>query len=429
MNKLTAVVIGAGSRGGGYAKLMKDTALFQVVAVAEPIASRREQIASMHGIPADRCFSDWTPLLDCGKIADVAVIATMDRDHMGPALRAIELGYDLLLEKPIAPEPADCLALYKAAEAKGVRVVICTVLRYTNVFIKLKEIIDSGKIGEIMSVNHEECVGNIHQSHSFVRGNWGNSKRSSTMLLQKSCHDIDILQWLIGKKCKSVQSYGMRSFFTEANAPEDAPARCTDGCPHADTCAYNALKWYYEAKDNLWFRGACTGEVEPTDEQVLEALRTTNYGRCVFRVDNDVVDHQTVNMLFEDDCLVTFTMNAFNAGGRFIHIMGTKGEVRAALDGETPIDITYFQFVPGQGMGQERIDMKADNSITSGHGGGDEGLIRTLYAYLRGEYQGKSVPTIEETYYNHLLVFAAEQARLTGQVVDVEQFRKAVEER
>lgn len=427
MKTLTAIVIGAGSRGGGYSKIMKDTGLFNVVAVAEPITSRRERVQTAHDVAEDRCFSDWAPLLELGKIADVAVICTMDRDHMAPAMKAIELGYDLLLEKPIAPTPEECRDLYLAAEKNGVKVVICTVLRYTTVFVKLKEIIDSGKIGRVMSVNHEECVGNIHQSHSFVRGNWGNSSRSSTMLLQKSCHDIDILQWLLGKRCKSVQSFGMRSFFTAENAPVDAPERCIDGCPHAETCAYNAVKWYYDAKDNLWFRGACTGEVEPTDEQVEQALRTTNYGKCVFKVDNDVVDHQVVNLLFEDDILVTFTMNAFNAGGRFIHIMGTKGEVRAAMDGETPIEITYIDYHPGQGMKKESIDLRADNSITSGHGGGDEGLIRALHAYLCGEYTGKSIPTIAETYYNHLITFAAEESRVQNRVVEVDEYIRAIE--
>ena len=426
MKKLTAVVIGAGSRGMGYSKHMKNTDLFDVVAVAEPIDSRRNFVKDLHGIDESKCFTDWKPLLDCGKIADIAVICTMDRDHLAPALKAIELGYDLLLEKPIAPEPEDCKKIYLAANEKGVKVVICTVLRYTNVFIKLKEIIDSGKLGKIMSVNHEECVGNTHQSHSFVRGNWGNSERSSTMLLQKSCHDIDILQWLLGKKCKSVQSYGMRSYFCVENAPEGSPERCIDGCPYADTCSYNAVKLYHDDKNNAWFRGSCAREVNPTDEQIMHALKTTNYGKCVYKVDNDVVDHQTVNMRFEDDVLVTFTMNAFNKGGRFIHIMGTKGELKAALDGKSPIELTSLDIPATQPKTTETIDLSADNSITSGHGGGDEGIIRTLYKYLCGEYDGKSIPTIEESYYNHLLTFAIEKSRIENTVVDVEDYIKSI---
>lgn len=427
MKKLTAVLIGAGSRGMSYSKLMKQNDLFDIVAVAEPITSRRERIRLEHNIPEDRCFTDWKPLVDLGKIADIAVVCTMDRDHFAPAMACIDLGYDLLLEKPITPTPEQCRDLCAAAEAKGVKVVICTVLRYTKVFVKLRDLIDSGKIGKVMAINHEECVGNIHQSHSFVRGRWGNTERSSNMLLQKCCHDIDILQWLLGKKCKSVQSFGMLSYFTPENAPEGAPERCTDGCPHADTCPYNAIKLYYDAKENAWFRRAAAEEENPTDEMVMDALLHKNYGKCVYKVDNDVVDHQTVNMVFEGDTIVTLHMNAFNAGGRYIHIMGTKGELRAAMDGKSPIEFRPITAAPGEKTETEIIDFRADNSITSGHGGGDEGLIYDLAAYLAGTYEGKSIPTIAESYYNHLLTFAAEESRLSNRIVDMDEYIREIE--
>ncbi|MBO5019489.1 MAG: Gfo/Idh/MocA family oxidoreductase, partial [Clostridia bacterium] len=197
MKKLKVIVIGAGNRGQTYSEKMKNLSeKFEVVAVAEPIDNRRNKIREDWGLSDDRCFTDYEPLLRLGKIADIAVIATMDRQHFEPTMKAIELGYDLLLEKPIAPTPEECIAITKAANEKGVKVLICTVLRYTNVFNSVKSVIDSGKLGRIMSVNHEECVGNLHQSHSFVRGNWGNEEKSSNMLLQKSCHELDILQWL-----------------------------------------------------------------------------------------------------------------------------------------------------------------------------------------------------------------------------------------
>ncbi|MEE0928903.1 MAG: Gfo/Idh/MocA family oxidoreductase, partial [Acutalibacteraceae bacterium] len=293
MKKIKAILIGAGGRGTCYTSYMaKMPEMFQVVAVAEPIDSRRENIRKVHNIPEEMCFTDYKPLLELGKIVDLAIIATMDRDHFEPAMMAIDLKYDLLLEKPITPTPAECVKLTENAKKNNVRVVICTVLRYTQIFNHLKEIIDSGKLGEIMSINHEECVGNVHQSHSFVRGNWGNSERSSVMLLQKSCHDIDILQWLLGKKCLKVQSFGTLSYFVEKNAPAGAPNYCVQGCPAAETCPYNAIKLYYDDKDNDWFRGAATREDNPTDEQVMKAISETLYGKCVYKCDNDVVDHQ-----------------------------------------------------------------------------------------------------------------------------------------
>lgn len=421
MDKIRVVLVGAGSRGSAYTDIMaRMPERFEVVAVAEPVESRRNYIKQKHNIPSDKCFSDWKPLFDLGKIADMAVIATMDRDHFAPAMRAIELKYDLMLEKPIAPTARECRLITESAVNMGVKVVICTVLRYTDIFKGLKNMIDSGKIGKVMSVNHEECVGNVHQSHSFVRGNWGNSGRSSSMILQKSCHDIDILQWLIGTKCKKVTSFGSLSYFKEENAPEGAPEYCIDGCPHSDTCPYNAVKLYLDDKENMWFRTSCTKEVNPTDEQVENALRTTQYGKCVYKCDNDVVDHQTVNMFFEGDVTVTFTMNAFNEGGRFIHIVGTEGEIHASIDGNNPVEV--FNFKTRQ---KEIIPLVGSDGVVAGHAGGDDGIILTLHDYLTGNYNGNSIPEIEESCYSHMITLAIEEAREKGCVVDVDEFIKA----
>ncbi|MBR6513386.1 MAG: Gfo/Idh/MocA family oxidoreductase [Clostridia bacterium] len=418
MKKLKVILIGIGNRGKTYTDIMRGLPeQFELVAIADPIDDRRLHKQKRWNLPDDMVFTDWRPLLEKGKIADLAVIATMDREHFGPAMKCIELGYDLLLEKPIAPTLEECREISRAATEKGTKVVICTVLRYTRIFHAIKDVIDSGRLGKLMSINHEEGVGNIHQTHSFVRGNWGNAERSSDMLLQKSCHDIDILQWLIGKKCKKVQSFGMLSYFKEENAPEGAGERCLE-CPIADDCMYNAKKLYLDDKENNWFRTTSSHKVEPTDEDVEEALRTTQYGKCVYKCDNNVVDHQVVNMLFEDDITVTFTMNAFNKGGRFIHIMGTKGELRAAMDESSPI--TVYDFASGK---TETVDSaKAKDGINGGHGGGDNGIIGTLYAYLTGTYTGNCVPEITDSYYNHAIVFAIEEARRTGTVVDFDEF-------
>lgn len=420
MNKILKVIlIGAGNRGDTYTDIMdKMTDKFKVVAVAEPIESRRKNIQKRHLLPDSMCFEDWKPLLELGKIADIAVISTMDKEHFEPTLKAISLHYDILLEKPVAPTAEECLKVADYAEEMGSKIIVCHVLRYTTFFTTIKSLINEGKLGDIVSINHEECVGNVHQSHSFVRGNWGNSKKSSNMLLQKSCHDIDILQWLIGKKCKKVQSFGALSYFKKENAPYGAPDYCIEGCPKSDTCPYNAVKLYLDDKENSWFRTTSTKNPHPTDEIVEKALRTTQYGKCVFKCDNDVVDHQTVNMIFEDNVTVTFTMNAFNKGGRFIHIMGTKGELHAAMDDlQSPIRIYDFETKK-----ITEIPITAQDGITSGHGGGDEGIITSLYDYLSGEYKGFSVSDIRTSVDNHLIVFAAEKSRKEGTVVDLEEF-------
>jgi len=422
MDKLKVVLVGAGDRGETYVRAMaKFPERFDVIAVAEPVESKRNSIRNMFNIPEEMCFNDWTELFKLGKIADVVIIATLDRDHFEPTMKAISLKYDILLEKPISPFPDECIKLSKAAQENGVKVLVCHVLRYTPFFKKLKEIIDSGEIGYVMSIDHEECVGNIHQTHSFVRGNWGNSERSSCMLLQKSCHDMDILQWLLGKKCRKVQSFGTLSFFCEDNAPEGAPEYCLEGCPAEKDCPYHAAKLYMDESQSeehkKWFRNACTKQANPTLEMVEHSLRTTQYGKCVFKCDNDVVDHQTVNLLFEDDVTVTFSMNAFSKPGRHIHVMGTKGEIRAAVDGTSPINV-YNLFTEKT----TTYECIAKDGILGGHGGGDVGIVNELYDYLQGDYKGKSVATIDESCNNHMIVFAAEESRQNGTVVDFDEF-------
>ncbi len=417
--KLKVILIGAGNRGKGYTRTMATMPdKYEVIAVAEPNESFREFIRERHAIPPELCFESWEPLLGLGKIADVAVIATMDREHYAPTMAAIEQKYDILLEKPVSPVPEECRRIALAAQEAGVRIVVCHVLRFTRLYQCLKQLIDSGRVGRIISVNHEECVGNVHQSHSFVRGNWGNSTRSSCMLLQKSCHDTDILQWLIGKPCIKVQSFGDLTYFREENAPTGAPEYCIDGCPEGDHCPYNAVKLYLEDKGSDW-RVTATRVENPSDELVAQALHTTQFGKCIFRCDNDVVDHQTVNMLFEGNVTATFTMSAFTRGGRATHIMGTKGEIHADENHE------LVEFFDLETRTTEFIDPNAEGALSGGHSGGDEGIIETLYDYLCGTYTGSSISTIGESCDGHLIVFAAEESRRTGRVVDFREIGRA----
>ena len=242
------------------------------------------------------------------------------------------------------------------------------------------------------------------------------------MIVQKTCHDMDIIQWLLGKKCTRVHSFGSLSYFCEANAPEGAPERCTDGCPHADTCNYNAIKIYMEIKKGRSFAKTAAGGKEVyTDEEMMERLRTTNYGKCVFHMDNDVVDHQTVNLEFEGGATVSFSMCAFNKGGRNIRIMGTGGELIGNMDEDF---VTLYDFTTRETTKISVSDMAVDDSIDGGHGGGDDGIIRALRDRLNGKTENVSFCTIEETCRNHLIAFAAEESRVTGKVIDLAEYEK-----
>jgi len=423
MKKLTAVVVGFGGRGAVYARYaMSHPEELEIVGVAEPNPIRRETAKQRHNIPEDRLYTTWEDLAAQPKMADFAIIGTQDNMHYAPALALIDKGYHLLLEKPMAPTAKECKDITEAAERKGVNVVVCHVLRFTNMWRSIKQVIDEGRLGKIMSIIAMENVGHIHQSHSFVRGKWRNSKETNCMIMAKCCHDMDILQWLLGTKCKQVQSFGTRSHFRKECQPEGAPDRCIEGCPAGDSCYYNAVKLYLEDKDDSVSLPAVARTIDmPTDEQVLEAIKTGPYGRCVYCCDNDVVDHQVVNMEFEDGCTVSFTMNAFNEGGRGIRIFGTKGELVRECGSNV------LKFFPFETRKWETIDITDyGNDINSGHGGGDTGIMVDILSLLRGETPSNSVCEVRTSYENHLIGFAAEKSRLENRVVSLEEFDKSL---
>ena len=421
MKKITVALIGAGGRGTNYVRLM-DKEKFNVVAVAEPVKERRERIKKMYNIPENMCFETYESILQEPKLADCAVIATSDRMHYEPAMKAIEKGYDLLLEKPVAPTYEECVDIANFATEKGVKVLVCHVLRYTDFFLKIKEMIKAGDLGKIISIHHSENVGHIHHSHSYVRGNWGNTEKSANMLLAKSCHDIDILQWLMDEKCINVHSFGSLSFFKEENAPEGAPDYCNQGCPHKNECFYDATIIYSKDNDE-WYKGHALQKDNPTDEDYANLLSKTQYGKCVFKCDNDVVDHQVVNLEFESGAVASFNMCSFNEGGRYIRIMGTKGEIYGDMKHNT---LDYFDFRTGKHTLINPNELGLDDSITNGHGGGDYGIVETLYEYLANDFGGDMLSEIVISISNHLIVFAAEKSRLEKKVVNMDEFCKEV---
>lgn len=412
MKKVSFVVVGAGGRGNAYSNYVKRfPEEGYLAAVCEPVADKRDRLADAHDVPQNMRFADWRDILDKPKLADAAFICTQDADHKDPAVGLAAKGYHILLEKPMAPNPDDCRAIYEAAQEAGIMLAVCHVLRYTWFNRKLKELIDSGLIGKVRNIQLLEPVGYWHQAHSFVRGNWRNTAESSPMLLAKSCHDIDLLNYFMPSRCVKVSSFGNLSYFTRANQPKGAADRCMD-CPQEieSLCAYSALKIYLrDRKNNLngWPVNILTHE--GTVEAVVRALKEGPYGRCVFACDNDVVDHQVVNLEFENGSTASFTMTAFNAsGGRETYIMGDQGTLRCADHG-----ITHYDFLTNA---TRQIDRDSDGSPTSGHGGGDFGLMQSFLAAVRDNNPSLISSGPEVSLESHMIVFAAEKARLAGTV-------------
>ncbi|MCL1820888.1 MAG: Gfo/Idh/MocA family oxidoreductase [Oscillospiraceae bacterium] len=410
-----AAIIGLGSRGrhvyAEYAKLNPDKLKITAVADTDPV--RVSEAAKTFGIPAANCFDCADKLLAAEKLADILFICTPDGEHYRPAMLALEKGYHLLLEKPISPNPEECLDIARLAKERTRHVVVCHVLRYTPFYTKIKEIIDSGRIGDIVTIQAIENVGYYHHAHSFVRGNWRNSAETSPMILAKCCHDMDILLWLSGRHIKNVQSYGSLSYFKPEKAPDGAAARCLDGCKVKESCPYDAEKIYITSPRTGVIAGH-TGwpnsiVASPATEQSLRrALETGPYGRCVFHCDNDVADHQIVNLDMDGGVTASLTMSAFTGEiNRHIKVMGTLGEIDADMNAGI-VKTHIFGFEP------ELFNVIESNEGLSGHGDGDSRMMNSLCDLLNGG--GAALTPIDDSIESHLACFAAEYSRTHGGV-------------
>jgi len=456
---IQAVLIGAGQRGGDaygpYALAHADQVRF--VAVAEPDEKRRQSFASRHHIPLENQFSTWEDLLAKPALGEAALVCTQDWQHVQPTLAALRAGYHVLLEKPMATIETDCLRLVQASQENGRQLHICHVLRYTHHFKLMREIIQSGKLGEVIDVDHRENVAFWHMAHSYVRGNWRNGGQSSPMILAKCCHDLDILPWVLGRRCESLSSVGELTHFKAENAPTGAPARCLDGCPASQTCPYFA-PWLYLQLTPLWrsFVDTASGPEkaimqvylrapwlirlfsplstdlhrlahfqewpvsvltdDPTPENLLEALRSGPYGRCVYRCDNDVVDHQVVSMKFTGGLSVSLGMHGHSHNEyRTTRIEGTRGRLLA----EFGLGGSWIQVDEHRSDRRTRYNTGAGTG--SGHGGGDFELMAAFVDSIRRGDAGTARTTVGQALESHLMAFAAERARLEGRVVMLDQ--------
>ena len=412
------VLIGAGQRGMVYARYAHQKG-HEIAAVAESDPVRREIAAAEFDIPSERQFDSGAALLAEDRMGEAAIIATMDRDHYHEAIPAMEKGYHLLLEKPISPFPEETLAIEKAAERTGRHITVCHVLRYSPFFREIRKVIAEGKIGRVITIQHNENIGNWHIAHSFVRGNWRRSDLSSPLIMQKSCHDMDLLVWLTGSKCSSVASFGDLTYFRKENAPEGAAERCCD-CPLKDECRFSAYRSYLPLAGN-WPAAVLTDD--QSEAGLREAIRTGPYGRCVYHCDNNVCDQQVTILKFENGVTATFNLSGFtNLMTRTMKIMGEDGEIRAS-EAENVIEVTRFA---GNSTEKSESEIIRPEQPTSGHNGGDNGIIDDFLSMMEGR-DSVSATEIHESVESHMMACAAEEARLTGKVVNLAEFRKRVE--
>lgn len=424
MAPVSLILVGAGQRGTGYARwARRHPERATVVAVAEPSPARRARLAAEHGITPANAVTDWTELAGRGRLADAVLICTQDRMHAEPAEAFAALGYHILLEKPMAPDEAGCRRIVAAVEKAGVMLAVGHVMRYTPYTRAVKQIADSGQLGDIMSVQHLEPVGFWHQAHSYVRGNWRRSDLATSMLMAKSCHDLDWLQYILGRAPLRVSSFGSLTHFTAANRPPGAADQCV-ACSVEPDCPYSAPRLYHGLLDRGargWPLSVVIDDFSP--EALDEALVTGPYGRCVYACDNDVVDHQVVALEFPGATTGaittgTFTMTAFTeAGHRRTRLFGTRAEL--AGDGET---IRVYDFLT---RAERTVTPAAAGGMSAagGHGGGDAGLMDAFTAAVATGDRALISSGPRESLASHLAVFAAERARLNGTVENIDPER------
>ena len=414
---VTVMVIGAGGRGRTYAQYAeKFPKSMKIVGVADLNPHRRKEMAKKHNIPAENQFGDFRDALSKAKFADAVVIATPDSLHYEPCMKALALGYDVLLEKPVAPTEKECRDIMKQAHKYNRIVAVCHVLRYAPYFVALKQVLESGAIGDLVSVQHFEPIRYYHFAHSFVRGNWPHSKTSTPIILAKSCHDLDILRWLIDKPCQTIAAEGSLHLFKKENMPKGATDRCIDNvgggdCPHEKECPYSSKYIYMEQKKFL-------GPFDlPRKDPALirEKLKTMNYGRCVYRCNNDQCDHYVAIMKFEGDITASFSMDAFTPyGGRRTRFMGTKGFIEG--------DMTSFTFYDFRTNHKSVWDQKISEVAEykgSGHGGGDHLLVRDFVRAVSAQDSSLLSSTIDVSIESHVMGFMAEKSRKSNKKVAI----------
>lgn len=411
-------LIGAGQRGMIYARYAVEKKMAELVAIVDISKEKREIAAKEFQVPEEMVFENTDDFFAKGKIADAVIIATMDRDHFVDTMKAIDLTYDILLEKPISPDPKECLLIREKAHEKDVQITVCHVLRYTNFFSKIKSIIDSGEIGRVITIQHAENVGNFHMAHSFVRGNWRNSDESSPIIMQKSCHDMDILCWLVGSEAKKISSFGELSYFNESNAPKGSTARCVD-CPVAKDCRFDCRQAYLPVMGD-WPATVLTSD--QTEEGLMKAFQEGPYGRCVFRCDNNVCDNQVTTIEFKNGVTATFSLSGLtNKMHRTIKVMCEDGDI---IGDDADGIITVTKYSANSKYEGEVNEIVVENE-EGFHGGGDYRLTMDFLTASKEE----SRSSIDKSIESHIMAYGAEKSRVTGQVIWMDQLKKELLEK
>lgn len=423
---LSCIIVGAGHRAVGYASVFPDK--IKVVGVADPSILRREHAARKFNLDPSHCFESAGQLAEQPKFADFVINGTMDHQHVSTAIPLLERDYDMLLEKPFATNENEMWELVDTVRRTGRKVVICHVLRYTPFYAEIRRRIINNMIGEIINIQATEHVSYHHMAVGYVRGKWNRTDYcQSTMLMAKSCHDLDIIAWMkSGIYPERVCSFGSNFQFCPEKAPPGAGTRCLVDCAIEKDCLYSARKHYLDHPDRWSFYVWDSLEHidKPTIEDKIESLKTSPYGRCVWKTDMNVVDHQSVLIEFEDGCTATLNMiGGSSKPSRSIHLIGTHGEIQGCME-DSAFKIRHIDPRPGREFSEETIDLNVKGDMSGahgGHGGGDSRLVKDFLEYLHGNRPSLSTTSIEDSIAGHLIGFCANQSAAENKIITVKK--------
>jgi hypothetical protein len=431
---LTAVIVGAGHRALTYASYAQSRPEeLRIVGVADPIALRRDRVAALYGLPPERCFATAEELAAQPKLADCVINGTMDHQHVPTALPLLEAGYDMLLEKPFATHEGEMWALVQAARRLGRTIAICHVLRYAPFYAAIRRLVLDDTIGQIINIQAVEHVSYHHMAVGFVRGKWARKDLChSTMLMAKCCHDLDLIAWMkSGVRPVRVASVGSNVQFRPERAPAGAGTRCLVDCPIEATCRYSARKHYLDHPHRWAFYVWQPLEhlASPIMDDMVASLRGDDphlpdnpYGRCVWKCDNDVVDHQSVVIEFADGCTATLNMvGGSSKPSRSLHLIGTHGEIQGVLE-DSRFVVRHINPRPGYEYSEDLVDLTVRGDMSGefgGHAGGDMRLVADFLRELRGEPRSISSTRLEDSITGHLLGFCADRAMEEHRMVEV----------
>lgn len=423
---ITAIIVGAGHRSFVYSELAKtNPEMLKIVGVADPNPIRRKKAMDYFGFKEDMCFENAEELEKKGKLADTVINGTMDEQHLETAVPLLNAGYDMLLEKPFAPNEEEMRQIVNCAKKNNSKVMICHVLRYTPFYYAIKERIVNGEIGDIINIQTTEHVSYHHLSTSYIRGKWANSDKCHTsMLLAKCCHDLDIIMWMMSEtKPKQISSFGGKFQFKPENAPKEAGTICMKDCPLVDTCVYSTKRLYIDHPDRWAFYvwDALEGKKNISIEDKIALMKSDNpYARCIYKCDNNVVDHQSVLINFESGATGTHNMVGGSAEPRReIHIIGTKGEIFGNFEESkfTVLKIDPSPDAHNEECDVEEVDLRVTGDMVGaygGHGGGDERLAADFVKFIRGEKPSLACTSIFDSVAGHLSVYLADKSRENG---------------